>query len=98
MANFCVLQHLDDALTIGAVRENRDLSRGGHAGLKNGFDAVGPAALEQNCFPALRAGKVREFEQTFAHAGDQGVELEVPRSGIVKHRLLHGGARLPGGN
>ena len=90
---FQMLQHQHDAFAIGAVGKDRHLAARRHARGEDGLDAKRAAALQENGLPAGVARESGDFEDFLAHPIDLRVELEVPRTGVVQHRLLHRQAR-----
>ena len=88
MGDAGVLEHGQHAFAVGTVGEDGDLAVGGDAGLEDGFDPEGSAALEENGFPARGAAHAGEGQQALADGGDDLVELPVPRACVMQHGLL----------
>jgi hypothetical protein len=86
-----------DALAVGAVDQDQDLTVGRHEVAHHGLDHEGPAALERHADMAVAA--VHDFDQPFADPAVHGDEVRIARAVVVQHGLLdpgRGGER-PGG-
>jgi hypothetical protein len=85
-----LLQHQTHSLAVSAVGQDRDLALRWKARLEDRFDPEGPAALHQDRLPAVLSPQTGEPQKAFPDGTDLRIKLPMPRTGVVKHRLLHG--------
>ncbi len=83
-----ILRHLNDPLAIRPVGEHEQAAARRNRGGNHRFDTERAAALDQNRLIASRRREAGEGQQLVADSFDERVEFEVPRAGIVEHRLF----------